>query len=173
MRKILIIVGIVVFFFVLLGLVVIKLFPGKEVGDSDDSFSNVEFPVALAPTGSTNEDPDAFTKSFYEWYLSNVTQNPSFPYFEDLEVVLEPWLTPEFISSWDEAQIESEANPILLTAESSVGWGTDIEARVVEQSVRTRSVYVSIGPTEPHAFFVLLTKNESGEWRISSITNAP
>lgn len=171
MKKALVVVAGIVFFLILLALLAFKLFAPEP---KSVSYEPVTFPVATTPTGAVNEDGAVFVRSFYAWYLENFSKDPLFPHPENRDEVLKPWLSDEFLSQWDQIQLEAEANPVLLTAEDPTTWGSGITAEIVGQSIRSRTIRAAIGSGQlQHVYTVELVRDpETSSWKIVSVANA-
>ncbi|CAN5700234.1 hypothetical protein BH11PAT2_BH11PAT2_05380 [soil metagenome] len=170
MKKALAIALVLVLFLGLLAAILFKVFaPSKP---STAVVPVVQFPVATAPVGVTNQNPVQFVESFYTWYLQNFYRDPFFPHPENRNEVLSPWLTSDFLAGWDQVVSDIEVNPVLLTADDPSSWGSAISARIASQSIRTSVVYLTIGTgTSLHAYNVSLVQTTDGNWKISDIAS--
>jgi hypothetical protein len=171
MKKLLTILGVVIFFLVLLGALLFKLFGGSSTTPKAAPTQTV-FPTS-APIGATADQADVFARSFFVWYLQNVSADPEFPHPENRDVVLADWLSPQFINDWEQIQTDSDASPVLLTGESVSSWGTNVTAAVTSQLSYISTVTLTVGPQSAgHIFTIQLTRATDGSWKIDSISNA-
>ncbi|MEO6536529.1 MAG: hypothetical protein ABIT47_02435 [Candidatus Paceibacterota bacterium] len=166
-------VGIIVFFLfflLLLGAVLFKVFaPSKS---NNTAVTPVQFPTASAPVGVAEEDPAQFVQSFYTWYLQNYSRDHDFPHSENRDEVLSPWLASDLLANWDQIVLDNDVNPVLLTADDPSVWGNEISARLASQSIRTSIVYVTMGSgTTLHAYNVSLVKASDGTWKITGVAS--
>ena len=167
MKKVFVALLIILFFLLILGAFLFKLFKPSTVATSTPP---VQFPAATTATASQN--PAQFVKSFYEWYLLNFSRDPLFPHPENRAEVLRPWLTNDFLATWDETLSEIEVNPVLLTAEDPSSWGGAVSAKVISQSSQSSQVYATIGSgASLHAYNVNLVKSSDGTWKIASVAS--
>lgn len=166
----------------LLGLIVALFILGllalifmKVVGNVGQSPVTTLPGSGVAPTssgGATNQDPQKFTTNFYKWYLENIARNETFPYTGDLSAVLGPWIAPDFIAHWEEYLSTFEVDPVLLTKDDPVPWGTDIKAETLSQTATGATLHVTIAGGTPnvHTYIVTLVPSTGNmPWKISSV----
>jgi hypothetical protein len=169
MKKVVVVLIALVFFALILVAILFKLFWPTEKAATTGP---VSFPVATVATGSDAQNPEQFVRSFYQWYLENFSRDPLFPHPENREAVLSPWLTGDFLAQWDEIVSEVEVNPVLLTADDPSTWGAGITTQLVSQSVRSRTVHVTIGSgSSVRAYTVELVQTD-GAWKIASVASS-
>ncbi|MEA2701329.1 MAG: hypothetical protein QOE22_38 [Candidatus Parcubacteria bacterium] len=167
MKKI--VVGIVVLVFLLLfGILAYKLSrPDPEAVD----YSQYELPLATEATGADSQSPDEFAKSFYQWYIINISRNPYFPSVDVRSEVMEPWTTKEFLKDWRLAEQTLEGDYILQSGdEDPLAAGADVTTSIVSQSVQRAVVKVSVGAgPSPLIMRVEVVRGQDGSWKINSI----
>lgn len=127
-------------------------------------------PIPTKPTLTTPEE--GFATNFYTWYLTNIARDNQFPYGNDFNSVLSPWLTPDFIAHWDEYLSAFEVDPVLLTTDDPTPWGKNITTQIVSRSSTGSTVRVIITPGSQaaHAYLVTLVPSLGDHsWRISRV----
>jgi hypothetical protein len=172
MKKLITIVCIILFFLLILGALLFKLLGSSGSNSNKAAPTQTSFPTS-APVGVTSDQPDAFARSFYVWYLQNLSADPEFPHPENRDAVLKDWLSPTFLANWDQIQSDGEASPVFLTGESISSWGTSVTASLTSQLPYVSTVELAIGPQSAgHIFTIKLIRATDGSWRIDSISNA-
>jgi len=124
-------------------------------------------------TGGMTKPPaqaDQFTTAFYNWYLQNLKQNPTFPDPSIRNQVFAPWLSSNFIANWDTIGNNIDSDPALLASDNPETWGPGVFSSVLTQTATTAAVHVTIGyGSTAHTYVVQLIKASDGNWRIDSV----
>lgn len=171
MRKILITAGIVVFFFVLLGLVVIKLLPERDPDQNSVMDSAPAFDPALANQSIDSEaSADTVVKECYKWYLRYYPSVTSSQY-DDLaaNATVQRCFTADLIESWKDFMEVSETDPILISNGYEDTWQTDVQANVVSQLSQSSTVELLLGAgVQTHQLSITLRRGQ-GPWQIQSV----
>ena len=127
-------------------------------------------------TGGTTKPPaeaDQFAAAFYNWYLQNLKQNPTFPDPDIRNQIFAPWLSSNFIANWDTIGNTIDADPALLASDNPETWGPGVFSSLLSQTSSTATVRVTVGSgTSAHGFIVKLVKGSDGGWRIDSVASA-
>lgn len=164
MKRILLIVGIIVFFLVVLAAVVFKL-PAPESEPEPIVTTTTVLPDSSRVT-INQHSPTDFVTTFFEWYIS-AYGTEEFRLSEESRTELAKWFSAE-LGKWYYPIMDTTGNdPILLTDEDPRTWGDGIETTLVSQSTEKAVVRVTIGASKKHIYTVSLDR-EGDTWRIAS-----
>lgn len=159
------------FFLFLIAAIIYK----TVTSDGSDSERMSEQEIRSELQTSQEHNPEEFVTLFYSWYLENSQQDLMFPYSENYQSLerLEPWLTDEFITSWDQIAYEIDGSPIFLSGEDPHGWGSKFSVESVSESRASSTVYVTIGSgSNEHSYNVIILKELEQPWQIQSVRTA-
>ena len=120
-------------------------------------------------SSNPSETPDAYTTSFYTWYLQVLSTNQSFSSSPDFKSSISQWLTPEFVANWDSIVENTDQNPVLLSQDIQSSWSGNIHTAIASQSQTDATIDVSLGTApDQQLLAVHLVRNSNG-WRIASV----
>ncbi len=171
MKRVLTILFVVVFFLVLLGLVLFKLFYTPETKVSTQDQKDVFASVTVSNVPAIDVSPEEITRQCFTSYIKYYTSVDTISYeLVSNNPTIQRCFTSSLIASWEESYAVSETDPILISGEYYDSWITQIRATVVSRLSQTSSVELVLGTgSEEHHLFVGLLYTNTG-WHISSVS---
>lgn len=171
MRKYIVGLVIILFFFALIGLVLFKaVSPSMKDEDSvatttTDPFKDISPELSVIDTNS----PYQTTMGCYKWYLA-ARSNGAEPFDISDRDEARTCFTQDFLHTWDSVIDLLDKDPLTLTEEinSSLQNGIEISQTGVLQRSVTQEVTLGGQITRT----VTVTQDTNGQWRISSVSGS-
>lgn len=173
MKRILTAAGIGLFFLIIVGAIVFKLiYPSSSkpatTNIAPDPFADISPQVQTIYTDS----PYRAAVTCYHWYV-HVYINEANANLVASRPEASQCYTQDFIDKWPALIDSTGSDPILLSQDYGLTWESSIQATTFGQSVNSTDEKVVLGTgTEQKELIVHLVADQSGAWKIQSVSNA-
>jgi hypothetical protein len=126
--------------------------------------------AAAAPQASAPTDLAARVEQFYVWYLRQGAQDPEFPFSDQAQRKLAPYLTPDFLRRYRTPA--PEADPFLCAQDTYDEWAAGrLSARTTAPAAGSSSAVVTFGPPPEPAHRIQTRWKQIGQtWRLDAVS---
>ena len=126
--------------------------------------------ASAPPAAAKPADLAPRVQQFYVWYLRQGEQDPAFPFSDQAQKKLAPYLTPEFLRRYRTP--EPEADPFLCAQDTYDEWTAGrLSARVTGRGADSSSAVVTFGPPPEPAHRIETRWKRTGQtWRLDAVS---
>ncbi len=170
MKRIVIAAVTVLFFFILLALIVLKLvLPHENSEPAPQTFPNPFEGANVIAQRIYTDSAYRVALSCYSWYVQAYLAGAT---YEQISTRPESraCFTPAFMSTWETAVQSTAEDPVILSQTALNSWGDSINAEIIGQSIRSQDIRVTLGEGSDQMSIVAHVMKENGEWRIDGVT---